>query len=128
MQVRCETNSVEDGGPRRAFTLMELVVVMVLIAIMAAIAVPAMGNLTSTRTATAARQLARDATFARQQAGARAAVPRAFNAVPTQCALSASADTDQPRLNDPPAVKDRSRRTVVHRGRSSLGRSPMPSG
>jgi prepilin-type N-terminal cleavage/methylation domain-containing protein len=71
MQVRRESNRVHDAGPRRAFTLIELIVVMVLIAIMAAVAVPAIGNLTSTRASTAARQLARDLTFARQQAGAR---------------------------------------------------------
>ena len=71
MQRRCESNRVRDGGPQRAYTLIELIAVMVLIAIMAAVAVPSIGNLTSTRASTAARQLARDLTFARQQAGAR---------------------------------------------------------
>ncbi|MFN8815369.1 MAG: Tfp pilus assembly protein FimT/FimU [bacterium] len=55
------------------FTLIELVAVMVLIAIMSAVAVPSIANLPSMRAGAAARQLARDLIFARQQAMARGA-------------------------------------------------------
>ena len=71
MQPRRESRRVHDAGPRRAFTLIELIAVMILISIMAAVVAPSIGNLPSTRAAGAARQLARDLTFARQQAGAR---------------------------------------------------------
>jgi prepilin-type N-terminal cleavage/methylation domain-containing protein len=71
MGYHCESNNVHPAATRRAFSLVELIAVMVLISIMAAVAIPALGNLPSTRAATAARQLARDLTFARQQAAAR---------------------------------------------------------
>lgn len=58
-----------DGA--RAFTLIELISLIVLLAIMAAVAVPAIGGLPGTRAVAAARQLARDLTYARQQALAR---------------------------------------------------------
>ena len=71
MRHHCESNNVHSAATRRAFSLVELIAVVVVISIMAAVAIPAIGNLTSTRAAAAARQLARDLTFARQQAAAR---------------------------------------------------------
>lgn len=59
------------GDCRCGFSLIELVVVIVLVAIMAAAAVPAIGSMTAAKPGAAARHLARDLTFARQQAIAR---------------------------------------------------------
>lgn len=56
---------------RRAFTLVELISLIVLVAIMAAVVVPSVGTLPSRRGAAAARQLVRDLTYMRQQSLAR---------------------------------------------------------
>jgi prepilin-type N-terminal cleavage/methylation domain-containing protein len=52
----------------RAFTLVELIVVMVIVAIMAAVAVPAFSNSGSSRAAVAARMISRDLAYARERA------------------------------------------------------------
>lgn len=59
------------GARPCGFSLVELIVVIVLVAIMAAAAVPAIGSMSAAKPAAAARLLARDLTFARQQALAR---------------------------------------------------------
>lgn len=56
------------GTSRCGFTLAEVVVVMVLTTIVAAAAIPSVLSLLSTRGKVAARQVARDLTFARQRA------------------------------------------------------------
>lgn len=50
------------------FTLLEMIAVIVIVAILAAVAVPTIGTVSATRGASAARQLLRDLTFARQRA------------------------------------------------------------
>ncbi len=62
-----------DHGSRRlsgggGFTLLELVAVMVVVGIIAGTAVMSLASTTGKRSATAARQLQRDMTFARQRA------------------------------------------------------------
>jgi type II secretory pathway pseudopilin PulG len=55
----------DQGG---GFTLIELIAVIVIVMILAGVAVPSLNPLAGTRGAAAARQLLRDATFARQRA------------------------------------------------------------
>ncbi|MFN0011173.1 MAG: Tfp pilus assembly protein FimT/FimU [Phycisphaerales bacterium] len=51
-----------------AFTLIELIVVMVCMAVVAAVAIPSMSNLGTQRQAVAARQVLRDLTYTRERA------------------------------------------------------------
>lgn len=60
-----QTRRARRGG---GFTLPEMIVVMAITAILAATAAPSLLNLSTTRSAAAARQLVRDLTFARQRA------------------------------------------------------------
>lgn len=53
---------------RPAFTLIEVIVVMLIVAIMAAVAIPTLSKVGSTRGAVAARMIARDLTYARERA------------------------------------------------------------
>jgi type II secretion system protein H len=61
-------SNIRVATSNRGFSLVELIVVMVLISIAAAVATAAMGSVGTTRQKSAARQLARDLTFARAQA------------------------------------------------------------
>jgi prepilin-type N-terminal cleavage/methylation domain-containing protein len=54
--------------PRSAFTLIELIAVLVIVAILAAASVPTLRSMGSSRGATAGKQLLRDLSFARQYA------------------------------------------------------------
>lgn len=56
------------GSSRCGFTLAELIVVLVLTAIMAGVAIPATCSVLNTQAKVAARQMARDLTYARQRA------------------------------------------------------------
>lgn len=53
---------------RRAFTLIELIAVILIVAIMAAAAIPSLSNISTTRSAVAARMISRDLTYARERA------------------------------------------------------------
>lgn len=52
----------------RAFTLIEIIVVMIVISIMAVVALPSFSNVGSSRAGVAARMIARDLTYARERA------------------------------------------------------------
>jgi len=64
-QWQCFTRRRFSHG---GFTLIELIAVIVVMGILAAVAVPAMSSTTQTRAGLAAKQMLRDATFARQRA------------------------------------------------------------
>lgn len=53
---------------RRAFTLIEVIVVILIVAILSVVAAPRISNLGSSRAGVAARSLARDLTYARERA------------------------------------------------------------
>ena len=62
--LQLSTKHGRSPGPLRAFTLIELVAILVIVAIMAGVAVPTLGNITGTRASVAARQPSRTTTRA----------------------------------------------------------------
>lgn len=116
-------------GARRAFSLLELVAVMVIAGILAVSAVPAMSSLADARADAAARELHRDLSFARQRAvatGTRAWV--VFDAAAGSWTVLAE-DPSSPGRSGATAVTDPATGAALVRrlGASSFGGVSMLS-